>query len=169
MKYKLLWLVFILLSSCSSKTKFPKEFDESFSIEITWGMVGDCYYNSSTGFLTKAKHSSEEKYNTTYFLSDKEKERIFYEIKDLNIDKYPSKYEVNPKWIGISVTPCESLGLSVETNSYKKSVYVEDYVVEFGYEDKRAMNFVNTIKYIKNILTTTDSWRNLPELDFAYM
>ena len=167
MRYKLLSLL-LLFITCCSKERFPSELKEDFSFEMSWGMAGDCYYNSKTGFLTKVKHLNEEKYNTSYFLKDYEREASYQYLKGLKIDRYPDTYEVNPKWINRIVRPCHSLFIKVETSTYEKQISVPQYVVEFGYENKKAMDFIETLDHIKNFLLCSDEWRNLPELDFGY-
>jgi hypothetical protein len=146
-----------------NKTVIPK----NFSFSLTWNVSGSSSYNSETGKLTKFKYAKDPKeYTTQLYLSDEQKIKIWNLLCDLNIDEYPREYDPHGGTFGSD--PSMTLILTVKYGSYEKTVTAENIALSFNAENAKGQKFLDVCKNIKDILTSTDERKSLPEYEYYF-
>ena len=157
-----------LFVSCQGS--LPKEMPEDFSFSIRWGVFGESSYDSSTGKLVKARMSTEpEKYITTYFLSDEEKQAVYDIIKEMKFEKF-NKFG---KFDFVFSDPHFRLSLTVKTADMDKTVVAENVAykpsdLSSSANSLRGKRYLKGIEKITDILVSTEEWKALPDYEFQY-
>ena len=155
--------------------RYPAEFSipadsmrvVEFSFSLTWGIFGHSSYDSKTGRLVKTDDvGNKEEYETTHFLTAKEKATIFKIIEDLYIYGYPDEY--NPT-AGIGSDPYQTLILSVnrEPDYRPKTVTASEVALDEA-TSPGGKRFMDACKKIADILENTDEWKSLPDYPYVY-
>ncbi len=146
-----------------NKTDIPK----NFSFSLTWNVNGCSSYNCETGELIKFKSAKEPKdYTAQLYLSDEQKIKIWNLLCDLNIDEYPKEYDPHGGTFGSD--PSMTLILTVKYGSYEKTVTAENIALSFNAKNTKGQKFLDVCKGIKDILTSTDEWKSLPEYEYYF-
>ena len=155
--------------------RYPAEFSipadymraVEFSFSLTWGMFGHSSYDSKTGRLVKTDDvGNKEEYETTHFLTAKEKATIFKIIEDLYIYGYPDEY--NPT-AGIGSDPYQTLILSVNKEpDYRPKTITASEVALDEATSPEGKRFMDACKKIADILENTDEWKSLPDYPYLY-
>lgn len=138
-----------------------------FSFSLTWGIFGHSSYDSKTGCLVKTDDvGNKEEYETTHFLTAKEKATIFKIIEDLYIYGHPDEY--NPT-AGIGSDPYQTLILSVnrEPDYRPKTVTASEVALDEA-TSPEGKRFMDACKKIADILENTDEWKALPDYPYLY-
>ena len=155
--------------------RYPAEFSipadsmraVEFSFSLTWGIFGHSSYDSKTGRLVKTDDvGNKEEYETTHFLTAKEKAAIFKIIEDLYIYGYPDEY--NPT-AGRGSDPYQTLILSVnrEPDYRPKTITASEVALDEATSPK-GKRFMDACKKIADILENTDEWKALPDYPYLY-
>ena len=155
--------------------RYPAEFSipadsmrvVEFSFSLTWGIFGHSSYDSKTGRLVKTDGvGNKEEYETTHFLTAKEKATIFKIIEDLYIYGYPDEY--NPT-AGIGSDPYQTLILSVNREpDYRPKTITASEVALDEATSPEGKRFMDACKKIADILENTDEWKALPDYPYLY-
>lgn len=155
--------------------RYPAEFSipadsmraVEFSFSLTWGIFGHSSYHSKTGRLVKTDDvGNKEEYETTHFLTAKEKATIFKIIEDLYIYGYPDEY--NPT-AGIGSDPYQTLILSVNREpDYRPKTITASEVALDEATSPEGKRFMDACKKIADILENTDEWKSLPDYPYLY-
>lgn len=150
----------------------PAEFEglgsiDSFSFSLTWGCYGISSYDSKTGKLVKTTDATNpEDYVTTYRLTTEQKRIIYDLILDLNITTYPDTY--TPHTNGLMSAPSMTLLLSVNTDAVRKTITAAGIALTYESDNREGQKFLSVCKAIRDILTSTEEWKSLPEYEFFY-
>ncbi len=148
------------------KIELPKIMPEDFSFALTWDCYGISSYDSKTGKLVKTTDATHpEDYVTKYTLYEDEAERIYDFIRALNVNEYPEIY--NPHGNAASQPPM-TLILTVRLGDKEKMIKAENIAISYETNNEKGQNFLNACKAIRDILTSTEEWKSLPEYEFFY-
>lgn len=164
----LLMCVFLIvaLSACQNEKPSIGSLD-SFNFSLTWNCYGVSSYDSESGKLVKTTHATNpEDYVTTYWLTTEQKQEIFDLILNLNVTDYPDIY--NPHKNGLASDPSMTLILSVKTDTVEKTIAAENIALTYESNNKKGQKFLDVCKAIRDILTETEEWKDLPEYEFFY-
>ena len=181
MKKTIVFLPLLLICCCKSSNNwnyeekvclsdgYPLEL-ESFNFSFNWGINGDCYYNSSSKLLSKSYHSKEEKYNTTLELDDEQKEFIFKSVKDLKLDTFCDDYDycATDNKTQTFIEPHNIYILEVSSEKCHKKLTVNASCGTNNINERNTKVYY-TFQTLINFLESTNEWKSLPELDFAYL
>ena len=138
-----------------------------FSFSLTWGAYGVSSYDSVSGRLVKTLDATNpEDYITVYHLTDDDKEKIFALIDKLDITSYPDSYD--PHCGALASDPSMTLVLSVKLGKTEKTVTAEDIALTYESDNKKGQDFLDVCREIKDLLTSTDEWKSLPDYEFLY-
>lgn len=170
-------IVLCFAVSCSSEQKAGNEREtdsktfedgEEFSFSLRWNVFGISSYDSETGLLVKQGRDVEnpEDYTATYFLTDGQRKEIMSIISDLDIMSYPDDYD--PHEGGLGSEPSMTLVLSVKTPEYEKTVSAVDIALTYKSDNKKGQRFLTACEKIRNILTSTEEWKNIPDSGVYY-
>ena len=152
---------------------FPARFGSSadymgvieFDFSLTWGTFGISSYDSKTGKLVKTKDAPNvEDFTTTYFLTPREKLKVYKTVRELNMTSYPEEY--NPT-AGIGSDPYQTLVLSVEINATNMKITANEVALGDATSEK-GQRFMDACKTISDILKNTDEWKALPDYPYLY-
>ena len=61
-----------------------------------------------------------------------------------------------------------TLILSVKADGIDKTITVKETMLSYETNNKKGQKFLDTCKGIRDILTTTEEWKALPEYEFFY-
>jgi hypothetical protein len=151
------------LYGCAEKTV---ETATDFSFSLTWDCYGLSSYDSTTGELIKTKDTENpQKYITTYYLTEEEKNDVYNLILKMKPENYPDEY--NPFKRQISF-PSRDIILTVKYNGITKTISCNEITLEGEATDKKGRNFMNVHDKIVDILTSSDEWKALPDYEFYY-
>ncbi len=140
---------------------------DSFSFSLTWDVLGISSYDSATGKLIKTWDATiPEDYITTYYLTEAQKEKIYNLIASLDILSYPDDYD--PHNGGGLCLPPSRLVLTVKTNTTEKTITADGMIPGYETENSKGQNFLSACKEIVDILTETEEWKALPDLEHYY-
>lgn len=146
--------------------ELPEVMPEDFSFALTWDCYGVSSYDSKTGKLVKTTDATHpEDYITSHALNEEEAERIYNFIRALNINDYPRIY--NPHG-GLASEPPATLILTVRVGDKAKVIKAEDISASYETGNKKGQSFLTTCKEIRDILTSTEEWKALPDYEFYY-
>ena len=147
--------------------KLPDTMPEDFSFALTWNCYGISSYDSKTGKLVKTTDATHpEDYVTTYKLHEDEAERIYDFIRALNVNDYPEIY--NPHEDGLASSPSMTLILTVRVGERERMIKAEDIALTYESNNQKGQYFLTTCSAIRGILTTTETWKALPDYEFYY-
>lgn len=156
-------LIFVLtftLTACSSVMTENRPDDFSFS--LVWNTYGISYYNSASGSLVKTTDATNpEDYITSLRLTSEQLDAIYTKIAALNMEKYPDKYD---PFNNMMSEPSQTIILTCGD----KSIACERICLGYESDNKKGQNFLDTVKFIVDILTSTEEWQALPEYEFYY-
>jgi len=162
-----------LLGGITPPTSDTKDFLDygtslnSFEFSLTWNTYGISSYDSESGKLVKSSDtSSPDAYVTTYRLTSEEKQKIFELIRRLGIASYPDTYD--PHGGTLASDPSMTLILSVKTDKINKTVTARNIALTYTADNEKGQRFLNVCAEIKDILTSTDEWKALPEYEVFY-
>ena len=140
---------------------------DSFSFSLTWDVYGISSYDSATGKLIKTWDATiPEDYITTYYLTEAQKEKIYNLIASLDILSYPDDYD--PHNGGGLCLPPSRIVLTVKTNTTEKTITADGMISGYETENSKGQNFLSACKEIVDILTETEEWKALPDLEHYY-
>lgn len=138
-----------------------------YSFSLTWGCYGISSYDSKTGRLVKTTDATNpEEYVTDLQLSAKEYEQICELIRGLDVTSYPDEY--NPHEDGPESSPSMTLILTVQTETFEKTIRAKDIALTFEADNEKGRAFLNVCEAIRDILIATDEWKSLPDYEFLY-
>lgn len=175
-----LLLSILMLVSCSSNDSEdngtgPEDPDistlpvpDDFSFSITWNVFGDSYYDSVDGTLVKVRHQQTDEHNVaTLLLTDEQKLAIYRLLtEDIDLFSYPDQYDP----FRYTSDPSQTIIVTMSANGKTKTVGCID--VGLGsVEDcssKESKDFMKVVEAIVDILTSTEEWKSLPELEGGY-
>ena len=136
-----------------------------FDFSLTWGTFGISSYDSKTGCLVKTDDAPNvEDFTTTYFLTPREKLKVYKTVRELNMTSYPEEY--NPT-AGIGSDPYQTLILSVEINATNIKITANEVALGDATSEK-GQRFMDACKTISDILKNTDEWKALPDYPYLY-
>lgn len=139
---------------------------DDFSFELTWNCYGVSSYDSATGKLIKTTDSTHpDDYITYYHLTDEQKESIYRLIEDLDVNSYPNEYNPNKN---AASSPPMTLILTVRTKNTVKTIKAENIALSYTSPNSKGQAFLDACKKIKDMLTSTDEWKALPDYEFLY-
>lgn len=164
MKKIFLALIFALTIALSACGSVPTENrPDDFSFSLVWGVYGISYYNSESGSLVKTTDATNpEDYITSLRLTSEQLDAIYQKIAELQIEKYPDKYD--PFNGMMSSVPSRTIVLTCGD----KSIVCEDISLLSESDNKKGQKFLDTVNFIVNILTSTEEWQALPDYEFYY-
>lgn len=140
---------------------------QDFSFSLTWGCYGISSYDSTTGTLIKTTDATDvSAYTATYELTQQQKQTIYQWVRSVNLPDYPEQYNPHPQGDGSS--PSMTLILTVRIGAYEKTVRAENIAMSFESEDGEGQKFLTLCKQIRDLLTDTEAWKNLPEYENFY-
>lgn len=164
-----LLLAISLLAPCFAgcgEGDLPEERPEDFSFSLTFGVYGISSYDSRTGKLVKTREASNPKDYVTYVkLSDEVLDSVYRLVRRLRVESYPDEYDPDPF---IGSTPSTELTLTVRTGDYVKTVKAEDVAFSSEFLFPKGLRFIETCNAIRDILTSTEEWKTLPDYEFYY-
>ena len=167
-KISLVLVILILLtcfSGCAEKT-LPEERPDDFSFSLIFGVYGTSSYDSRTGKLVKTTDATHPEDYVTYLrLSDDTLDYVYGLLLDLDIDDYPAEYDPDRH---TACTPSSELTLTVRAGGKTKTVKVEDMAASKIALIGKAGRYIETYKYIRELLTASAEWKSLPEYEFFY-
>ncbi len=141
--------------------------DTNFEFSLTWGCYGISSYDSKTERLVKTTDAARpEDYITTYSLTTEQWLKIINCFSELNIESYPDEYD--PHGGTLSSDPSMTLTLTVRSGDFSKTVTARDIALTYECEDPKGQKFLDVCKVIRDILTSSDEWKALPEYEFFY-
>ena len=136
-----------------------------FSFALTWNTYGISSYDSLTGELIKTKDApNPEDFTATCYLSEKTMQEIYEYFRTVNFDAFPDVYEPCE---GISA-PCITLVLTVRYGEKVKTITANCVPYDFVGKDGAATTFLNTCKFLQDILEGTDEWQAFPDYPYLY-
>jgi len=150
----------------------PKgEAPEDFSFSLVWGTYGISSYDSRTGKLVKTSDATDpSKYTTTLSLDKETVNGIYSLLVSLDLESYPSVYDPmnDPdSETQVASSPSQTIKLTVRSEELNKTVSCEGIAFAAGYDEK-ARDFLSAVAEIRDILTSTDEWKALPDYEFYY-
>ena len=146
----------------------PEEMPAHFQFSLVWGTYGISSYDSQTGELIKTTDATNpEDYKTTLSLSREQKEEIYRLIYELDVGRYPEKYNPFPDY---GSDPSYTIILSVYDGVGVKTIECREIAIPGGIRemDEKARAFIETFYAIRNILTESEEWQALPEYENFY-
>ena len=146
----------------------PEEMPAHFQFSLVWGTYGISSYDSQTGELIKTTDATNpEDYKTTLSLSREQKEEIYRLIYELDVGRYPEKYNPFPDY---GSDPSYTIILSVYDGVGVKNIECREIAIPGGIRemDEKARAFIETFYAIRNILTESEEWQALPEYENFY-
>ncbi len=172
-------LLVLLLSACKSplagaggteKTADPLR---DFSFFFRFDVFGISSYNSATGELIKTRDATDpSRYRTTHVLTEAEREEIGSLLASLDLPSYPAEYDPfnAPDAEEKRMTaPDQTIVLSVVTPAFSKTVTCKNVCLGMtGGYDEASQRFLDVCARLKEILTSTEEWKGLPDYEFLY-
>ena len=146
----------------------PEEMPSHFQFSLVWGTYGISSYDSQTGELIKTTDATNpEDYKTTLSLSREQKEEIYRLIYELDVGRYPEKYNPFPDY---GSDPSYTIILSVYDGVGVKNIECREIAIPDGVftMDAKAKAFIETYRAIRDILTESEEWQALPEYENFY-
>ena len=136
-----------------------------FSFALTWNTYGISSYDSLTGELIKTDDApNPEDFTATCYLSEKTMREIYEYFRTINFDAFPDVYEPCE---GIS-EPHITLVLTVRYGENVKTITANYVSYDFVGKDGSATTFLNTCKFLQEILEGTDEWQAFPDYPYLY-
>ena len=176
----LLCVVFVLLCGCDTAGReehppketeiaaaFPQEMPEDFSFSVVWGVMGIHSYSSTDGTLVKsAAEPDADAYRTVLILTEEERKAVWEILRALDWGKYPAEYDPNPD---LHTSPSADITLAVSGNGCRYSVRCED--VALGYEggDRDGQAFLDAVRALEKMLTSSEEWKALTDYTVLFM
>ena len=152
-------LVLCAGAGCGKKTE---EVPAEFSFALTWGVFGISSYDSATGRLVK---TSDEDIETTYRLTEQERQQVWEWICALEPVSYPDEYDPNPD---MGCDPSETLILTVRTTESEKTITAYDTAYAESSGDAKGDLFLKTCRAIQHLLTDSEAWQAMPDGELLY-
>ena len=156
----LLIITAAFLPSCRQDSTIPPDFE----FTLIWDVCGISSYDSAVGRLVKESAATvPEDYITTLILSGEQRENIRGILNDLDISKYPSKYD---PCSGSLSTPSQTIILSVMYRG--KTHTIECRGIAFEAKEEKGQAFFDACDAITSILVSTEEWKALPDYEHLY-
>lgn len=139
-----------------------------FSFSIRFNIYGISSYDSATGKLVKTNdphNKNLEQYETTMQLSGEQTEEIYRLLQALDWSAYPDGYRPTD----VKSKPCDTWGLKMQIGNDLK--IIECYMIPPGTikgRDEKAQEFIDTFVRIREIITSTEEWKSLPDPEVLY-
>ncbi len=144
-----------------------------YTFYFRFDVFGISSYNSATGELIKTRDATDpSRYRTTHVLTEAEREEIGSLLTSLDLPSYPAEYDPfnAPDAEEKRMTaPDQTIVLSVVTPSFSKTVTCKNVCLGMtgGYDDA-SQRFLDVCARLKEILTSTEEWKSLPDYEFLY-
>ena len=145
----------------------------NYTFYFRFDVFGISSYNSATGELIKTRDATApSRYCATHFLTEAEREEIGSLLASLDLPSYPAEYDPfnAPDAEEKRMTaPDQTIVLSVVTPAFSKTVTCKNVCLGMtgGYDDA-SQRFLDVCARLKEILTSTEEWKSLPDYEFLY-
>ena len=136
-----------------------------FCFTLVFDVYGIASYDSVTGRLVKTTDSAQpEKYVTSYFLTEEEKNEIYRRMLKINPENYPDDYDPCMH----SSEPSRDIILHVKYGAVDKTITCKEIELLNHPKDEMGSAFLDTHDLIVGILKSSDEWKALPDFEVLY-
>lgn len=156
-----------IITGSNEDIVFPVEMPSDFTFSLHWGIHGYSSYNSADGKLLKTSDTNTpENYETTYYFTEAQMREIWASFVELDPSRYPRVYDPNPSKESY---PYVSLILEIRFGESLALINSEDITGAQQSNDPLGTLFYDTCYAIIDILTASDEWNALPDVENRYL
>ena len=144
----------------------------NLSYSLRWGAYGISSYDSRDGKLVKTTDATRPEDYVTYFRpSLDEQYEIYKMIVGLDVFSYPDTFDPfnDPEaeeWAASK--PSATVVFYVRQGGSEKLIKAENVCLGYSSNYEKGQKFLDVVKYITDILTSSKEWEALPDYEFYY-
>ncbi len=143
-----------------------------FRFGVRWGCYGISSYDLSTGKLVKTTDATHpENYVTNYHPAFMEIYEIYKMITALDVFSYPDAFDPfnDPDSDVMRMSsPSATIELYVTIGGSEKRITAPNVCLSYSSEYEKGQRFLDVVKYITDIITSSEEWKALPDYEFFY-
>ncbi|MBQ7603734.1 MAG: hypothetical protein IJU75_02155 [Clostridia bacterium] len=143
-----------------------------FRFGVRWGCYGISSYDLSTGKLVKTTDATHPENYVTYFRpSLDEQYEIYKMIVGLDVFSYPDEFDpfnAPDAEERVSSEPSATIELYVTIGGSEKRITAPNVCLSYRSEYEKGQKFLDVVKYITDILTSSKEWEALPDYEVYY-
>ncbi len=169
----------LIFSACKAGPETGRDGEKTvptdFSFYFRFDVHGISSYESESGLLIKTTDATDpSRYRATHVLTEAERGEIGALLASLDLSSYPDRYDpfnAPDAEVKRMTSPDQTIVLSVTTPDFSRTVTCQNVCLgaspESGY-DEAARRFLSVCARLKEILTSTEEWKKLPDYEFYY-